>query len=164
MKSILISVAVVLMVTACFNTSKRKALAEAWSVEAGKEYPIPRAFGTNNGIPWVEELQAIQIKGAPRWTGESVPPLSPNQAKEVARRYLDSQTIIPAHPFVPIEFQHTTSGWLMIQISIRNYYLSKDLWYYELRWLPLEGTAFTAEMVVMFVTMDGKVAPLRKVD
>lgn len=102
---------------------------------------------------YLSEIRSPDIRDEVHWDGGTKPPLGATKAVSLAARYLEDH-FHPNHgpPGLPL--------WMLDEVAIHEYYDTK-LWYYKITLTPSISGGYNWPPVKVFVTMSGKVVPLR---
>ncbi|MEO6182796.1 MAG: hypothetical protein ABIP71_06820 [Verrucomicrobiota bacterium] len=130
------------------------------SVAAAADFPIDLAESRFQGSNYVSEVWSSSLTNSPSWDAEkSAPPLSPKRAGTLAVQSAYVQ--LGTHPAWPAQFGEP--AWDVDQVALVQGYGDGAPWYYRVRVHPRIAGSHGSSGVTLFVTLDGRVLPLRGV-
>jgi hypothetical protein len=114
---------------------------------------VASAKSDYGGTNLTAELRWSEVKDSPPWSGDEKPPIPPKEAGRLAEEFLRHE--------LPDELSSNWS-WHLSQIGLKRFG-GWDCWFYEVKLVHLaNGSNYNPPAVTVFVTMGGKVSPLRK--
>jgi hypothetical protein len=111
-----------------------------------------------NGTNYIGELRLKDLWDTPRWNASDKPPLSPEKAESIGRRGLEQQLSWGGD--LELSGNLPLKPWFLSDLAIHRF-VNRDIWYYEVRMVPFFNGSYNWPPVIVFITMDGHMGPLR---